>query len=341
MNDTLLKRAVEAAWDDNRRIVAPLMGFPGLQITKSNIKLAQQNCGEHYKTLWELARRYRPDGLFPLMDLSSEANALGRYVIFPRGDSATVVIEEYDAHQLELMDRINFSFDARIMCNVETAKMMSLGLPDGTLPGYYITGPYTLAALIMGAEPAAMATVLEPQKLHDLLEFCTECGQKYARMLVNAGVKMIGILEPSAVMLGPGQFDEFSVRYIKYLNDTLDHTDVATIYHICGNTMHLVDKMCDAGCTGLSLDAPETGNDFVKMGEIVDGRCILIGNTSPVGSLLTGTPQDVEREVNELCEAMDPYKYWILSTGCDIPEDTPLDNIAAFMEAGRNWRIKK
>lgn len=315
------------------------MGFPGLKLSETNIKLAQQNYGQHYLTLWELANEFRPDAMFPLMDLSAEANALGRYVIFPKGESATVVIEPYDERQLELMDRINFSFDARIFGFIETAKMMALGLPKGTLPGFYVAGPYTLAALIMGADNAALATALEPEKLHRLLEFTTECGQKYVRMLINAGIKVIAVLEPSGVMLGPDQFEEFSAQYIRFLNDSLAHTDVATVLHICGNTLHLIDKMCGAGCSGLSLDAPETGLDLVKAAEITDGRCIIIGNTSPVGSLLSGTPEDVEKEVSGLLEQMDFCKYFVLSTGCDVPEDAPLENIRAFMDVGRNWRV--
>ncbi len=39
------------AFDQGRRLVAPLAGFPGVEIVGSTIKLAQQNYGEHYRAI--------------------------------------------------------------------------------------------------------------------------------------------------------------------------------------------------------------------------------------------------------------------------------------------------
>jgi uroporphyrinogen-III decarboxylase len=35
---------------------------------------------------------------------------------------------------------------------------------------------------------------------------------------------------------------------------------------------------------------------------------------------------------------MKPHPNFILATGCNLPPDTPLKNISAFMEAARNLR---
>jgi uroporphyrinogen decarboxylase len=48
-----------------------------------------------------------------------------------------------------------------------------------------------------------------------------------------------------------------------------------------------------------------------------------------------GTPEDVRREVERLRKEMEPYPNFILSTGCDLPQETPRENIQAFMDAGR------
>jgi len=45
------------------------IGAPGLNITESTIKLAQQNYGEHFKALNAIAKTFSPDIIFPLMDL--------------------------------------------------------------------------------------------------------------------------------------------------------------------------------------------------------------------------------------------------------------------------------
>jgi len=61
------------AQNEGRRLVAPLVGFPGLNMTGCTVKLAQQNYGEHYKVVKLLAQTFQPDVIFPLVDLSVEA----------------------------------------------------------------------------------------------------------------------------------------------------------------------------------------------------------------------------------------------------------------------------
>jgi len=48
-----------------------------------------------------------------------------------------------------------------------------------------------------------------------------------------------------------------------------------------------------------------------------------------------------KNEVNELFESMDFYPNFVLSTGCDLPQEVPFENIEAFMEKGRKYRIGK
>ncbi len=79
-----LAHMAKTQYEKGRRMVVPLMGFPGLAITGVSIKLAQQNYGEHFRAVKALAERFQPDVIFPLMDLSVEANALGRYTVFPK-----------------------------------------------------------------------------------------------------------------------------------------------------------------------------------------------------------------------------------------------------------------
>ncbi|MDP3582920.1 MAG: uroporphyrinogen decarboxylase family protein, partial [Ignavibacteria bacterium] len=109
----------------------------------------------------------------------------------------------------------------------------------------------------------------------------------------------------------------------------------------CGNSSHLVQKMCEAGVDGLSLDSHETGIDLPAIAKEIPSDVVLIGNLNPVGSILNGKPEDIMRDINNLLEAMDEFPNYILSTGCDLPQEIPLENIDAFMKAGRDYRIKK
>ena len=326
------------AADEKRRLVIPLIGFPGINITGSTIKLAQQNFGEHYKVLKAIAETFKPDGLFPLMDLSVEANALGRYTIFPERESATVSRDHFDMEDLDSVKEINISSDTRLLGYVETLKLMRIGLPSNILRGAYVTGPYTLSALLMGADDAAMATVMDTEKLHKICRFMTEKILEYVRLLIASGAQMICILEPSAVMLGPEQFEEFSSRYVHQIVESCRYADISTIYHICGNTMHLIKKMAESGVDALSLDSPEIGVDLHAAAEQISQDIMIIGNISPIGSILNGSPEEVEEEVVQLLNKMEPFPNFVLSTGCDLPQEVPIENIQGFMRAGREYR---
>jgi uroporphyrinogen decarboxylase len=334
MTQTLLNMAREK-YAQGKRLVVPLMGFPGVQVTGSSIKLAQQNPGEHFKVINELAERFSPDMIFPLMDLAVEANALGRYTIFPKDESATVPKDHFGPEQMEGMRDINISLDTRLLGYIETMKIMKVGLSSHITRGAYVTGPYTLAGLLMGADDAAMATMINPDELNRICRFATERIQEYIHLLISAGAEAICILEPTAVMLGPDHFREFSARYVEHLVKSTQYSGVATIYHTCGNTMHLVGKMAESGVSGVSLDAEEFGVDLPEVARNISEDVVVIGNISPVSVLLNGTPELIRDEVGKLLEQMAPFPNFILSTGCDLPQETPLENIEAFMEAGR------
>jgi len=328
------------AQNEGRRLVAPLVGFPGLNMTGCTIKLAQQNYGEHYRVIKAIAETFEPDVVFPLMDLAVEANALGQYTVFPQQESATVPKSDFSMDELTQKAHVNIAFDTRLLGYVETMKLMSIGLSDSILKGAYVTGPYSLAALMMGAEQAAMATVLQQDELHTLCQFTTERIQEYVRLLIAAGAQVICILEPSAVMLGPNEFAAFSGEYVRHIIDSCKYTGVATIYHTCGNTMHLVDKMVEAGVGAVSLDSQEAGVDLPAVAKKLPSDVVIMGNINPTGILLTGRPPAVEGEVSGLLERMTPYPNFVLSTGCDLPQETPLENIHTFMRVGRRYRAR-
>jgi uroporphyrinogen decarboxylase len=338
MSGKTLADLAHAAYDQKRRLVAPLAGFPGVEMIGSNIKLAQQNYGEHYKAIRKLVDTFQPDLVFPLMDLAVEANALGRYTIFPKDDSATVPKDQFSIRELERLAQINITFDSRLMGYVEMMKIMSVTLPPGILKGGYVVGPFTLAGLMMGADDTVMATLLEPDTLHRLCHFTTEKIQEYIQLLISAGADAICILEPSAVMLSPEQFSEFSAIYIRHITTSFKYSGISFVYHTCGNTMHLADKMARSGVHGLSLDSHDVGVDLPAVAASVPEDVVLIGNVNPATTMRFGSPEDVRRETGALLRDMERYPNFVLSTGCDLPQETPAANIQAFMETGRAWK---
>jgi len=339
VKDKLLTKALKNANEDKKRLVVPLVGFPGVSITGSTIKLAQQNYDEHFRVIKANVETFQPDAVFPLMDLSVEANALGMYTVFPKEESATVVKDEFKNEDLKFLEKINIEYDMRLLGYVEVVKKMKAELPDSILIGAYVTGPYTLAGLLLGADQAALKSVLDPDELNAICRVMNEKIKNYIKLLVEAGAQMICVLEPSVVMLGPEQLEQFSGRYVKNIVDSYSDTDIAMIYHICGNTMPLLDKMCETGVNALSIDSAEAGVNLPEAAKRVPEDVIIIGNINPTGKILNGIPSEVEKEVNDLLVNMSEFPNFILSTGCDLPQETPIENINAFMKVGREYKL--
>lgn len=335
-----LAQITAEAYTQKKRLVAPLAGFPGCDLLNISIKVAQQNYGMHYNCIEALVSRLKPDAAFMIMDLSVEANALGLPVRFPTDESSSV--ENHPIRTVEDLDylrRVNILQDARIQSYIKTIEMMKLGLPDDVLVVAYVIGPVTLAGLLEGAEQVAMDSILNPEKLEEFCKFTTSIIIEYARSLVNAGADAICILEPTGVILGPEQFDRFSGQYVNHILQSYKYANVDTVYHICGNTMHLINGMVKSGAGAISIDSADTGFDIVKALEQVPENVVVIGNINPTRVMKDGSAELVEKETKALLEKTAKYPNFIMSSGCDLPPGTPLKNMQAMVETVRKFKF--
>jgi uroporphyrinogen decarboxylase len=324
-------RLIDTLNKSSRRLVAPLAGYPGVQLTKSTIKQNEFNVELQARSLYKLAEFTQPDMIFPMMDLSIEAGSLGLPVRFPLEESATVewhpVQSVADLEQYKVIDPL---YDGRVWVFVETVRLLSrwLEMPVGA----YVIGPFTLAGLMMGATNIALATLDSPAVVGATVNFCERVVIDYAKALQEAGAKMICILDPTAVILSPAAFWEFAGCSIE---NVVRHLNTPTVLHVCGNTENLLSKMCETGVQGLSLDSVIS---LPRIAPKVPSDMVLIGNIDPVGTMLQGDVAKVERETTGLLEAMRPYPNFMASTGCDLPAETPLENIRALVETVKGFR---
>ena len=65
----------------------------------------------------------------------------------------------------------------------------------------------------------------------------------------------------------------------------------------------------------------------------VPPTALAMGNIDPVSIFKDGTPEQMHQVVMELLEKMKDYPNFVLSSGCDTPQHTPMANIDAFFKA--------
>ncbi len=326
-----LRDVTVALWKDERRPVVPLMGYPGLQLTGTTIKQNQFNHLVQFQSLSRLYDRFRPDAMFFMMDLSVEASALGLPVRFPLEETPSVEFHPVQTlADLEPFKKIDILGDGRVMVYLETLRHMKVAFPCPV--GGYVIGPVTLAGLLAGANELAVKSILEPDFFRTLLDFSFRVMVRYATALRDEGADMIMVLEPTAVIFSPRQFREYLAPLYREMVGVFD--DIEIILHVCGNTTPLLREMADSGVAGLSLDSAVSLSEAASM---VGENVLLIGNINPV-EMLQDTPQEVYIKAYRLLEEMRHVPLFVLSSGCDLPQDVPLANIEAFFKAGRDWR---
>jgi len=311
-----------------KTIVIPLMGAPGVKLSNTTLKENLMNERIELKTLELLVKKFKPDGIFPFMDLTIEAEALGLGVNFPDNDNPS--IRYHCINTIENLKSIRGMYKGisgrmPIFLNIieNLAKNFSL------IVGAYGIGPFTLAGELMGLENLCLNLMMKPSLAYKLLDFVTRVIKDYGYALLTAGADIVIILEPSAVLLSPKQFEEFSAKYISHLVSDLG---TKLMLHICGNSNHLLKQMSRTGVMGLSLDSPV---NLKETSNIVFEDVILMGNLDPVKVFLQSNPEEIAKATRALLEEMAGVRKFILSSGCDLPINTPLENIEAFMFEAR------
>lgn len=309
-------------------LVIPLLGAPGVKLTKTTLKENLFDEQLQFKTLFLLLERFEPDGIFTFMDLTVELEALGLPVKFPENDNPSIV-----EHPIKTIDDLKNlqkrwnGLSGRMITFVELMKKMAASFP--IINGGYVIGPFTMAGELMGVNNIAIEVMINPDLVKKVLEFCNDVIEKYTLALFEAGADTVAVLEPTAVILSPEQYKEFSLKPFKKLTNNINKP---LILHICGNTTHLIEQMIESGAVGLSLDSDV---DFKELKKQVPEDITLIGNLNPTKVFLQGSINKVKEATISLKKEMKDRKNFIISTGCDLPIDTPLENIDTFMKTAR------
>jgi MtaA/CmuA family methyltransferase len=194
----------------------------------------------------------------------------------------------------------------------------------------WVEGPVAEGADLRGLNTLMLDFYDDPVFVHDLLGFVVEMALAFARAQHEAGAELIGIGDAAASLVGPRIYNEFVWPYEKRLVDGVHSLGARVRLHICGNTRPILEGMGRLGCEIVDLDflAP-LAEGRAKMGS----RQILLGNIDPVRILRAGTPESVYAAIAE-CHREAGQRY-IVGAGCEVPRDTPRENVRALIEYAR------
>jgi len=165
----------------------------------------------------------------------------------------------------------------------------------------------------------------EPEEVAAALTFITQQEIRCAQEQLRAGADIIGIGDAVASLISAAQYRERVMPFEKQIIDAIHLAGGKAKLHICGNINHLLPDMVNLGADIVDIDYMV---QYDKAMEIAKGKCSICGHINPVGILLEGTVKEVE-EITRFCldHGTDTS---LISSGCEVPKMTPVENLAAI-----------
>jgi uroporphyrinogen decarboxylase len=194
-------------------------------------------------------------------------------------------------------------------------------------------GPFSLSGRLLDMTEIMILSMTEPDFVHAVLQKTTQFIAAYVSAFKEAGADGVIFAEPAAGLLSPQLNRDFSVKYMREIATAVKDDHFAVIYHNCGNTIPLIDDILTIGADGLHF-----GNviNLREMLPFVPSNIAVFGNVDPARQFRNGTPESIRENTREIVSACSDYANYIPSSGCDIPPQTPLENIDAFFDAVRD-----
>jgi Uroporphyrinogen-III decarboxylase len=308
------------------RQAMPIMTYPGLEIANTNVLEVVRYGEAQFKCIEALADKYPSAAAVTTMDLSVEAELFGSPIKFSEKEVPTVSGRILQSEESARMLRIPKVGEGRTGAYITAAKLSAKYIKDRPTFGGEI-GPFSLTGRLFDMTEVMVAIFDEPEMVHMVLEKATSFLIEYAKAFKEVGANGIIIAEPAAGLLSPAQCEEFSSKYVQRIVEEVQDDYFMVILHNCGNTKNLVHSMIGTGAMAFHFGNAVDMTDIMPQ---IPWSRIAFGNIDPATVFKNGTVEDVRVKTWELLEKTFSYKNFVLSSGCDIPPGTPIENIEAF-----------
>lgn len=273
-------------------------------------------------------------------DDATIAEAIGAKVIL-RDDEPAVVDEEApllknlrDIYDLDYPDPLK---SGRYGEWLEATRRLADAIGDRVfIMGRADQGPFSTACLLRGTTQFMMDLMTEDkQVIHDVLEYCRKVSVSFAKAQKDAGAHATSIGDSLAGpnLISPDMYREFALEPEISLTEEVQAYGIPFSIHICGNSNGILSDMARTNAKILEIDWQV---DMQKAREIIPMSTVLMGNVDPSNPLVLGTPDEVDAAVKKLI-ACTRGKGLFVSSGCALGRNTPLENLEAFIAAGRKY----
>lgn len=269
--------------------------------------------------------QYSADGLPIVFDLQMEAEVLGCDLHWPDDGPPSVSSHPLDG-ELDLTNLTKFDITAgRFPMAMEATRRVSESIGESTALYGLICGPFTLAMHLMGNE-LFLEMYDDEDGVKALVDHCGTICQEVASAYLENGCDVIAVVDPMLSQISPEHLEQF---VSPALNATFDHVHdkggLASLF-VCGDATRNLEVMCKTSCDNISVDENVDLENLLSIAR--ENNTSVGGNMKLTLVLLLGKEDDAKVDALRCLDLGDSTGF-ILAPGCDLPFNTPPENVAA------------
>ena len=304
-----------------------LMGYNAEEVLKDGDKL--------YECLVKVAQLYGPDGMPIMFDLQLEAEILGCELMWAKDNPPSVASHPFEGDNKGIPCRCKLPTpeSGRIPVMLNAMRKLKAAVGDEIALYGLICGPFTMASHLRGSD-IFLDMLMDEQYVRDLVGYCSEACIRMAEYYLDAGMDVIAVVDPLVSQIAPESFDAMLADSFKAVFDYVRNKGAFSSFFVCGNATPQLEVMCKTYPDSIAVDE---NVDIVYGKSISDKYNLAISGNIPLTTvMLHGSTKDNMKYVVDELDKIQDHRNLIVSPGCDMPYDVPLENTIACMQAVKN-----
>jgi len=199
--------------------------------------------------------------------------------------------------------------------------------------------PWTLATyMIEGGSSKNFETVKsfmynEPAAMHKLLQILADAVVEYLNAKIAAGCDAVQIFDTWAGILSPADFEEFSLKYIRYICDNLQTNGAPVIVFAKGVNSYAA--LAELKCDSLGVDWTK---ELGAVRKEINSAKALQGNMDP--TVLFAPKEKIRAETERVLQSYGGGAGHVFNLGHGITPKTPVASTQYFVECVKELSAK-
>lgn len=261
---------------------------------------------------------YRPDILTVGIDIYNiEAEALGCCVRFSNEIDFVPTIDKKllaDVEDTPKAMNVDPEKSGRMPLVLAAAEKVHNQVGNEVIVRGGISGPYSTACSLLGAEQMMMACLTQTEEVNRLLMLCTNIAIKYGKAFLMRGMEVcVFDSQTTPPLMSPQVYGQLVLPHVRRLIDTLKNAGAKLIeYVVGGNTQANVDNLFATGANIILSDYMTDVNVFVS--KATSRRRLVRHNIDP-GLIEHGDEQDLLLKTKALATFAGDNPKIIVGTG--------------------------